>query len=468
MRKLMVISMVLVLIASTFSIFFRTTYAASEIKIGTSPRIRYRVNPGKVQEITNIEDGMPSDPIPFNVDMVNAETATNDGEGIYVAVLDTGLLSNYLDFFPASMVDIKEEWGKGFTHDVTYNRATMELDFGLLRDDRGFITHDRSNNRFGSGHGTHVTSIITGYHFAKDEVDTFIRGVAPKVTIIPVLVLDDWLYFNRTDREWYLLPGGTDEMVAAGITYVGDLARGNPDDRFIINLSLGGFEPTEMEEAAVDYAISQGCIIVAAAGNEGYYGMGWPAAYPQVISVASAGWTQEYGGGYYDYYWWCNDVPEQLNTVNYVYDPLSGITYRNNWQTYLDPDSSRPNKALGQSRKDLDVAAPGTAIRGPYKPYGLDQWNYYAVWGTSQAAPHVCGVGALLLQVPTYQNLRQADMESILRKAASRIPMPADGAYVSDLFSDFATVYYYWTDHDAGSGFLTTDEAMQSALAYIK
>ncbi|MDH5703698.1 MAG: hypothetical protein OEY99_05745, partial [Aigarchaeota archaeon] len=83
MRKLMVISMVLVLIASTFSIFFRTTYAASEIKIGTSPRIRYRVNPGKVQEITNIEDGMPSDPIPFNVDMVNAETATNDGEGIY-------------------------------------------------------------------------------------------------------------------------------------------------------------------------------------------------------------------------------------------------------------------------------------------------------------------------------------------------------------------------------------------------
>ena len=476
MKKVMVASIILVLVASTFAMLFQTTYAAPRIKIGNSPRIKYRVNPVKVQEITNIEDGMPSDPIPFNVDMVDAETTSNDGDGIYVAVLDTGLLSNYLFFFPPSMVDIKEEWGKGFTHDVTYNPVTMQLDFGPLRDDRGFITHDQWNpnpkkNPFktglGSGHGTHVTSIITGYHFIRETVDTFIRGVAPKVTIIPVLVLDDWLYFNTTDREWYLEAGGTDEMVAEGIRYVGDLARDH-EVKIIINLSLGGYEPTEMEKAAVDYAISQGCIVVASAGNEGYDGMGWPAAYPQVISVASAGWTQEYGGGDYSYYWWWNDVPEQLNTVNYVYDPYSEITYRNNWQTYLSDFSSRPNKALGQSQKDLDLAAPGAAIRGPYKPYGLAQWNYYAVWGTSQAAPHVCGVGALLLQVPAYQNLMQADMEIILSKAASRIPMPADGAYVSDIFSDFATVYYHWTAHDAGSGFLTTDEAMQSALAYVK
>lgn len=37
--------------------------------------------------------------------------------------------------------------------------------------------------------------------------------------------------------------------------------------------------------------------------------------------------------------------------------------------------------------------------------------------------------------------------------------MPADGAYVSDVFSDFATWYYSWNDHDSGVGFLTVARA---------
>ena len=63
-----------------------------------------------------------------------------------------------------------------------------------------------------------------------------------------------------------------------------------------------------MEKAAIDYAISQGVIIVASAGNEGKDGMGYPGAYTPVISVAASGWTRE---------WWrdCNlvgtiDVPD--------------------------------------------------------------------------------------------------------------------------------------------------------------
>ena len=51
---------------------------------------------------------IPEGTVPFNVDMIDAEDLWNDGEGIYVAVLDTGLLTNYLDFFPEDMVDIKE------------------------------------------------------------------------------------------------------------------------------------------------------------------------------------------------------------------------------------------------------------------------------------------------------------------------------------------------------------------------
>jgi subtilisin family serine protease len=477
MKKSVILSTMLILVLMTSLLLsFGVATDQKEIRIGT--KLKYNVNPVKAQEISTAElDGTPADPTPYNVDMVDAETTSNTGEGIYVAVLDTGLLSNYLDFFPEDMVDIKEEWGIGFTHDVWYdptgegnwsieyiNGVEYKFSYGPLRNDRGFITHDNGapdkyGFGWGSGHGTHVTSIITGYHFVRGTVDTWIRGVAPKVTIIPVLVLDDWIVFAPDGNGWFWT-GGTWEMVAAGIRYVGDLAKTH-HIKIIINMSLGGSEPSPIIEDAINYAISQGVIIVAAAGNSGLEGMDWPGAYPQVISAAAAGWTQEYGGGYYTYYWWWWDVPEKLNAENYVYDPWTGITYKNNWHTYLTDFSSRANRDLGQSWQDLDVAAPGAAIRGPYKPYGTTQWGFYAVWGTSQATPHVSGIAALLLQ--SYPNLNQAEMERILKKAAAKLPMPADGAYISDVFSNFAVSYYWWNDHDAGAGFLTVDEAFKAA-----
>jgi len=463
-----------------FALLYGVGNATATPNPGVAGPLMYNAEPVKLQEITSVE-GSLEDPIPWNVDMVDAETTSNDGEGIYVAVLDTGLLSNYLDFFPEAMVDIKEEWGIGFTHNVWYDptgegnwsieyvdSVEYRFSYGQLKNDRGFITHDNGapdmyGYGWGSGHGTHVTSIVTGYHFWRDPVDTWIAGVAPKVTIIPVLVLDDWIRF--APGGGWMWSGGTWEMVAAGIRYIGDLAEEH-NVKIIINMSLGGSSPSPMIEDAIDYAISQGVIVVAAAGNSDYAGIDWPGAYPQVISAAAAGWTQEYGGGYYDYYWWWNDVPEKLNTNNYVYDPWTGITYKNNWHTYLTDFSSRPNPDLGQSWKDLDVAAPGAAIRGPYKPYGPTQYGFYAVWGTSQATPHVSGVAALLLQ--GYPCLYQSEVESILKKAATRVPMSADGAYVSDVFSDFATWYYWWNDHDAGTGFLTVDEVMKAATMHVK
>lgn len=449
--------------------------------------------PARYHEVFDVEESLPSIS-PWNLDIIDVETTSNDGEGIYVAVLDTGLLSNYLHFFPEDRVDIKEEWGIGLTHDVWYDvggegnwsieyegGVEYRFSYGPLRSDRGFLTYDQGNPLwayyppagiyipfpYGSGHGTHVQSIITGYYFERGTVTAWIEGVAPKVTIIPVLCLDDWIVFADDGEGWWW-SGGTWEMVAAAIDYIAWLAD-TYGVKIIINMSLGGAAGSSLEEMAINYAISKGVIVVAAAGNMRYYDiygeyMDYPGAYPQVISAAAAGWTQEYGGGYYQYYWWWEDVPEKLNSKNYVYDPYTEITYKNNWHTYLADFSGRPNPDWGQSWKDLDVAAPGCAIRGPYKPYGSGGWGYYAVWGTSQATPHVCGMAALLLQ--SYPDLNQAGVEWIFQNAAYQVPMAADGAYVSDTFSGYATVYYYWDDHDAGHGFLTIDAMMLAAFIY--
>ena len=370
--------------------------------------------------------------VPFWVDLVDAETVSNDGEGVYVAVLDTGLLSMWPYFF--SQANIAWDLGVGFTHDVSWDYAAGDLYFGPLQDDRGFITDDF----MGSGHGTHVTSTIVGYNYGNLA---WINGVAPKATIIPVLVLDAWL----VDSPYGMLglAGGTGEMISAGIYYIADLAE-DLDGPVIISMSLGGPSPSPMIEAAINYAIEKGVIVVASAGNRGYAGMGWPGAFPQVISCGMAGWTEQFVSG------WLDDVPEKLNTKDY---------WGNNHQLFLDDISSRPNKDLGQKTTDLDVTAPGAAIVGPYKSYFSYDVGYYYLWGTSMAAPHVSGIAALVLQ--SYPDTDQATMHHILKNAAHGSPLPCDGSWAFDPW--YGVYHFEWYGTDYGAGFLQADAALKAA-----
>jgi subtilisin family serine protease len=400
--------------------------------------------------------------IPFWVDMVDADSVDNNGDGVYIAVLDTGLLSAWEDILEDA--DIDDDLGMGFSHDVKWDNKAGDFKWSDVEDDRGFIT-----NKYGSGHGTHVTSTIVGY----DWFGSFwIRGVAPKVTIIPVLVLDTWWvkcpdpdYYNE---EWdtachdgrVLFDGGTWEMVASGIEYVADLAD-DLDGPVIISMSLGGSEPDKKIKDAIDYAIDEGVIIVASAGNAGEEGMGWPGAYPDVISTGAVGWTEKWLSGPPGTYWWLGaDVPEKLNTKDY---------WGNNWQLYLESFSSRPNSDLGQKSTHLDVVDPGAVIVGPYKVEtywsGTDwvhlTWGYYYLWGTSMAAPHVSGISSLVLE--DYSSLDQGDMHKILKAGASGNPMPADGATVIEPWGGWHKVFYDWDGTDWGSGFLQADDALKAA-----
>ena len=369
---------------------------------------------------------------PFWADLVNQELVPNDGEGVYVAVLDTGLLPLWPFFF--SEANIADDLCKGFTHDLAWDDGEGDIVFGPLRDDRGCITD------LASGHGTHVASTVVGFNVNNAY---WVTGIAPKATIIPVLVLDGWVV--DTPAGQVTLSGGTDEMVSAGIYYIADLAE-SLDGPVVINMSLGGPTPSPMIEDAVDYAIDKGVIVVASAGNEGIYGMGYPGGYPQIISAAAGGWADMFNMG------WAADVPEKLNTQD---------SMGNNWQIYLEDFSSRPLKDLGQKHKDLDVAAPGAWVVGPYKSAFANDLGYYYLSGTSMAAPHVSAMSALVLE--SHPDLAQGKMESILKLAAQGLPLPADDAVVA--FPYVADGFYtaMWDGGDYGAGFLQADAALRVA-----
>jgi len=463
MKKVLLISIILL---STLAL---TTVHIS--RSGTTPNLKYNAEPFKEEFVEAADFTLGSAVgtyLPWDVDIINAES-TNGGEGIYVAVIDTGLVSDYFNFVAPTAI-IETALGKGWSYNVVWNPAINDFDW-TPDPARGFITKAYE----GSGHGTHVTCEIVGYQRSSVGVAPHIvQGVAPNVHIIPILGLDYWLV-NCPDPTYpgyhagkVMFGGGDDWMLCSAIDYVASLAETN-GWKIICTNSWGSYEPSPAIRASIDNAINKGVIFTFAAGNAATL-MDWPGAYPEVISCAAGGWTMQYVG--YPpsnppapYRWYLTDVPEKLNTR----DALG-----NNWQIFLEDFSGRPDKTLGQTWKDLDVCAPGAAVVGPYKPAAAwsnnaNAWvnlnapaNYYALWGTSMATPHVAGVAAII--VHDYPQFNQADMEYVLKKAATRIPMASDGAFVYDT----SPWIFKWVDHDYGNGWLTVDNAYLAAAGYHK
>jgi subtilisin family serine protease len=473
MKKILLISILLLaVLALTLTIVpIRSTSAV--------PNFKYSATPVQSQFVEAADLNNTADPVgtyvPYDVDIVNGELFPNGGAGIYVAVIDTGLVQNWLSYLPPT-ANIRTDLGRGWSYNVTWDPSINDFDFAPWTT-RGFITKPYE----GSGHGTHVTSTIVGYrHSTVGVAPHIVEGVAPKATIIPLLGLDTWLV-NCPDPSYpgcyagkVLFRGGDDWMLTSAIYYVASLAETN-GWKIICTNSWGASTPDPAIQAAIDYAIGKGVIFTFAAGNRGDAGMDWPGAYPEVISCAAGGWTmQMIGSGTSNppspYRWYLSDVPEALNTK----DALG-----NNWQIFLTTFSGRPNATLGQSWKDLDACAPGSYVVGPYKPeaaWSGTAWGnlnaptaYYGLWGTSMATPHVAGVAAIVAS--QYPTLNQASMEWIIQKAATCIPMSSNAKYAYDPYYDpnypNAPGPFYSKQHDFGRGWLTADNAVIVAANYV-
>lgn len=322
-----------------------------------------------------------------------------DGEGVYVAILDTGLLDSWRQYFPQER--IATEFARAF--------VGGGADVARVATATNMWEHDQNS------HGTHVTSTVLGYSLR----GTAINGTAPMATVIPVKVL------NQNGSGW-------SSAVAHGIRYVTELKTSGAlgSAPVVISMSLGGGALDAMEKAAIDDAISAGVLIVAAAGNEGESGMGYPGAYEPVISVAASGWIGEWLPGPGS--WWLRNTPDPTNAADY----------------YIADFSSRQ-----EAGQDLDVAAPGTWVVGPYQLQS-GKTSYYYLGGTSMATPHVSGMVALMLQKDG--TLTQPSVESILETTA--IPLPAGCRDVRQPSGVIQSIC--WGADATGSGLATADAAL--------
>lgn len=341
----------------------------------------------------------------WNLDAVNVtdfgagRTIAQDGSGIYIGVLDSGLPDLWQQYFPQERIAI--QYAKSFGGGAG--------PIGNVSEQPNKWEHDQNS------HGVHVTSTIIGYQFGT----AYVNGIAPKATIIPVKVL------NQTGS-------GTSFAISQGVVYIADLKAGPlSGSPVIINMSIGGARLDAVEKASIDYAISKGVIIVAAAGNEGTAGMTYPGAYAPVISVAAAGWKNQWKAAS----WWRTlDVADPTKTSDFFIASFS-------------------SRAI--SGQDLDVAAPGEYIVGPYQ-VNSGQISYYYLSGTSMASPHVAGIVALMAQ--KNPSLTAAQAESILENAA--LKWNAGSLQVIDPNTG-TTITESWGTDAIGKGFITADAALK-------
>jgi subtilisin family serine protease len=328
----------------------------------------------------------------------NASLGGLTGAGVYVVILDSGLLPTWREYFPSERI-----------------ATQYALSFGGGGGDVGTVSSQPEKwEQDTDSHGTHVTSTVLGFQFPTGPVN----GTAPGATVIPVKVL------NQNGSGWW-------SVISRGIVYAADLKTGElGGSPVVVNMSIGGGRSLLLERA-LDYAIARGVIIVAAAGNEGNAGMSWPGAYAPVISVAAYGWTRQ----------WLSCDSQPLRIVNTWWSQCDVADPTRAGDFFIADFSSR--ELAGQQ---LDVSAPGEMVVGAYQ-INNGPLGWFFLSGTSMASPHVAGIAALMAE--KNRSLTQGEVEAILKGTAIR--MAAGSKVVFDINAG-RFVTETWGANATGSG----------------
>lgn len=165
-----------------------------------------------------------------NVGSVYAWDAEFKGQGVTVAVLDSGVSGN-----------------SDVTPIANFNETA----------------EDDAND--GNGHGTHVAGIIAA---SLNNVGG--AGIAPEANIVNVKVMNS-------------AGSGSDSQILRGIKKAMDPSLGVD----IINMSLGGLGYNPAAQLVINDAYQAGIAVFVSAGNDGGSNMCYPAAYDHVICIGA-------------------------------------------------------------------------------------------------------------------------------------------------------------------------------------
>lgn len=176
----------------------------------------------------------PPQTLPWGIDRINADVsrATNTGDPVKVAIVDTGI-------------------------DTTHPDLAANVKGGMTAVNTSSYKDD-------NGHGSHVAGIVA----ALDNTSGVV-GVGPGIDLYGVKVLD-----------------------RRGSGYVSDIVEGlgwcQDHGMQVVNMSLGTSTYIQSFDDAVSALYASGTVIVAAAGNDGIgSAVNYPAAFDDVIAVSA-------------------------------------------------------------------------------------------------------------------------------------------------------------------------------------
>ncbi len=225
--------------------------------------------------------------------------------GAKVGIVDTGIQQSHTEFAGGRVSDCGGVNNFGTSLVIIIVGADPTIVSGKCNDD--------------NGHGTHVAGTVA----ANTNNGVGVAGVASSSPLAICKALNS-------------SGSGTLEMIANCVTWL------NQRGAKVISMSLGGSAGATTLRNAVVNATNNGSLVIAAAGNGGNSALNYPAAYPEVVSVAA---TDR------------RDAKASFSTFN----------------------------------SDVEVAAPGVDI--------VSTWNngaYNTISGTSMATPHASGVAAVI------------------------------------------------------------------------
>jgi subtilisin family serine protease len=288
-----------------------------------------------------------------------------NAQPVVVAVIDTGLDWNHRN------IDLENLWhnpkeidGNGIDDDKN----------GRVDDVIGWDFFDRDGRPWDNdGHGTFVAGIIAGSWKDKDGI----AGINPFARLMILKAVNN---FGHSRASY----------VSEAIAYAAD------NGARVINLSLGGKEPTKILQAAVDYAYSKGVVIVVAAGNDGAdiskFGI---TGSDKVITVGTTGFDDQ------------RAVFSNFGKISVAAPGMDILSLR-------------------ARRTDTMLGIQGVKYTAGAADVGADK-RYYRASGTSFSAPMVTGLASLM--IANDPSLSNRQVMNIIKSTARDVGTPGVDQY---------------------------------------